>query len=1162
MKLDGLLLETGSLGEYKDVLGSLANPRQLIPVRLSVVDAAKPYILACLQRDLGRRVLVVTGSRQRAAQLAEQLAAWAGPGALVYGEVDTLFYERASPDSSALRERLAALASLGEGVGHGESPLIVASVRALMSKITAPATFAAHSKRLVVGDTIDIHRLLGDCLASGYRPEIVVDEPGSFARRGGIVDIFSPTSSHPMRLELLGNQIESIRQFDPATQRSTAHIDSVFISPARETLCDPQDLSTRLSGLDLPTLRLEVADRWRMDLEAIEQGDSSWGPSLYEAACCASTLLDYLPSDALVILDEPSELASAFHELDEQAQKLRQEMVDMGELPPDFPRPYASWTDLESGMLDKARLEFDWRDHLDGVADERPAAALGFRVAPSYGGRIKSLVDDVVHTLRAGERIVVISQQARRLLELLEERGVPATIKEGLAEAPPEGSVALVQGDLPEGFKLISAAPGHSLTLLTDREVFGWSKPRHVAPRKAGARNLFVSDLEVGALVVHVEHGVGRFQGLTHLAEGGVDREYIILDYAEGDRLYVPVDQLDRVSKYVGAGEQLPRLHRLGSGDWARTKERVKAAVRDIARDLLEIYAAREIKPGFAFSPDVPWQHELEDAFPFIETPDQLRAIAETKTDMERSKPMDRLICGDVGYGKTEVALRAAFKAVMDGKQVAILVPTTVLAQQHFDTFRERMQAFPVGVEMLSRFRTEKAQEAILAGLKTGGVDICIGTHRLIQKDVQFKDLGLVIIDEEQRFGVAHKERLKQLRKEVDVLTLTATPIPRTLYLALAGIRDISTMETPPEDRLPIKTYVTQNDPRLVREAILRELDRGGQVYYVHNRVQGIGFVAQHLAELVPEALIEVGHGQMPEDRLEKVMVDFAAGKFDVLVCTTIIESGLDIPNVNTIIVNQADRFGLSQLYQLRGRVGRGANRAYAYFLTSKEKRLTPIAEKRLRTIFEATELGSGFKIAARDLELRGAGNLLGTEQHGHVTAVGFDLYCRLLAEAVDELQGKAEEPRPEVTLSLPVTAYLADDYVSDESLRVNMYQRMANVRTLDEVGNLVLEMQDRFGPLPRPALDLVYLLQLKVLAGQAGLRRIETVDDDVVITAGDGVFLRREELQREFGPTLKVGQTQLRFRRQPQNGNWLGLVEQVVEWLAQNPLPVDRAIV
>jgi transcription-repair coupling factor (superfamily II helicase) len=739
-----------------------------------------------------------------------------------------------------------------------------------------------------------------------------------------------------------------------------------------------------------------------------------------------------------------------------------------------------------------------------------------------------------------------VSQQSTRLADLLaEEMDRPLAPEQGITD-PPAPGLHLVQGSLLQGW----SSETLGAVVLGDAEIFGWTKAHRVVRRRAARRETFLSDLVEGDLVVHVEHGIGRFLGLQKMPTEAGEREYLLLQYAEDDRLYVPVEQVDRVSRYLGAGEESPVLTRLGTSDWTRAKERVKNSVRNVAKELLAIYSARQNQPGHAFSPDTPWQGELESSFPYMETPDQLQAIQEVKADMEAPRPMDRLICGDVGYGKTEVALRAAFKAVMDGKQVAVLVPTTVLAQQHYNTFRERLAPFPVNVEVLSRFRSEKEQRQVVERLRAGTVDICIGTHRLIQKDIQFKDLGLVIVDEEQRFGVMHKEQLKRLRQQVDVLTLSATPIPRTLHMALSGIRDMSTMEAPPEDRLPIRTFVAEYSDSLVREAILREMDRGGQVYLVHNRVQNIHFVAAQIQKLVPDARIAVGHGQMPEEQLERVMVEFAAGQHDVLVCTTIIESGLDIPNVNTIVVNQADHFGLAQLYQLRGRVGRGANRAYAYFLYSRNKQLSETAERRLKAIFENTELGSGFRIAMKDLEIRGAGNLLGVEQHGQVNAVGFDLYTRLLAEAVAELQGKPSAPvEPQVSVDLPLSAYLPEGYVAEEAARLSLYQRLATLTKPEGLGELLEEVQDRFGSLPVEAQNLFYLLNVKLLAGSVGVTSISTVEGEILIKLGGIPLPVRGKLQHRMGPRVRVLPNQIRLQR-GRDDSWMPQLQELLEEL------------
>ena len=699
------------------------------------------------------------------------------------------------------------------------------------------------------------------------------------------------------------------------------------------------------------------------------------------------------------------------------------------------------------------------------------------------------------------------------------------------------------------GHQLISHQPSATLWFLTDAELFGWGKPKPRRPQRtrAMAPEVFFADVQPGDFVVHIEHGIGRFHGLLRMPVDGTEREYLQVEYAQGDQLYVPVHQADRLARYVGAGEAIPSLHRLGTAEWEQVKQRARRAVAEIADDLLELYAAREVVQGHAFSPDAAWQHELEASFPYVETEDQLVAIEAVKQDMEQARPMDRLICGDVGYGKTEVALRAAFKAIMDNKQVAILVPTTVLAQQHYTNFSRRLAAFPVSVAMLSRFQTSGQQDRVLSGLANGSVDLVIGTHRLLSNDVAVKDLGLLIVDEEQRFGVAHKERIKQLRTEVDVLTLTATPIPRTLHMSLTGVRDLSTIDTPPEERLPIKTFVGDFDETLVRQAILREIDRNGQVFFVHNRVQGIEQIAARLGKIVPEVRIAIAHGQMPERELSAVMLAFAEGDYDVLVCTSIIESGLDIPNANTIIINRADMFGLAQLYQLRGRVGRSAVRAYAYMLVDKYKALSEDARRRLEAIQEASELGAGFRIAMHDLEIRGAGELLGSRQHGHIAAVGFDLYTRLLAQAVNEAregltkdEGRrtkdedagegirrssfvvrhslAEDPlAPTVQLDLNLPARIPESYVPEAALRLQLYRRLAGLTALDAVDELAHEFADRFGPTPEEVRNLLFVVQIKVLAINAGVEAIGFEEGQLLIKCARLETLDRNALQERL---------------------------------------------
>jgi transcription-repair coupling factor (superfamily II helicase) len=730
-------------------------------------------------------------------------------------------------------------------------------------------------------------------------------------------------------------------------------------------------------------------------------------------------------------------------------------------------------------------------------SEETGARRLPMRVTPSFAGKLKALAQQATAWAKQGREVVIASQQAVRLAALLEEEGAGPELTRRLAQPRGQGSVTIMPSAVGGGF-MIDEGP----ILITDAEIFGFRKRRRPTRTRTGIKADLVATLEVGDYLVHADHGIARFGGMVRRTVDGVEREYLELQYAENDRLLVPADQLDSVTRYVGPTEHPPSLTRLGSQDWARAKRRVRQAVVELAQELLELYAKRELARGHAFAPDGAWQLQMEAAFPFVETADQLAAIREVKRDMEDPRPMDRLICGDVGYGKTEVAIRAAFKAVADGKQVAVLVPTTVLAEQHGHTFRERCAGFPVRVEVLSRFRSEQQQREIVGSITRGEVDVAIGTHRLLQKDVRFKDLGLVVVDEEQRFGVAHKERLKQMREEVDVLTLSATPIPRTLQMSLVGIRDMSTVSTPPEERLPIRTYVTGWDDEIIREAIDRELERGGQAYFVHNRVHNIERIVSRLRALVPEAEFCVGHGQMPEEQLERAMLEFSAGDHDVLVCTTIIESGLDIPNVNTIIINNADTFGLAQLYQLRGRVGRSANRAYAYLLFDKDRTLSEHAQKRLEAIFEASELGAGFQIALRDLEIRGAGNVLGTEQSGHIAAVGYEMYSKLVAEAVSALkqafradggpvQGTGAVPIP--LIDLPLSAHIPESYIEDFHSRLAVYQRVADIETAEAVAAMQAELRDRFGPVPPSVDNLLYVALVKSLARKAGAESVKT---------------------------------------------------------------------
>jgi transcription-repair coupling factor (superfamily II helicase) len=1138
---------------------------------LGIIQPARPFLVAALYRKLGRPIVLLTARAERVRYWTDQLDVWTGAdGILPFPEPDPLPYERVPWTRETVTDRLTALAALlgwekAGGPSAPHPPFIVASARALMHKTLPVREFRMGLRQYRRGQEVNLQRMVSSWVAHGYRPETVVEEPGTFSRRGGLIDVFPPNIlnpnagsselSQPVRIELFGDEIDSLRVFDPTTQRSLHLIDGFTLAPATEALPRLAPMAgQRCAGLDVIPCHPPARMEYRQDQAHLEQGTYFRGIEFYLPFFYShpATLLDYLPPDGLLLVDDWDALMAAVVDVDRQAETLQADLFKAGELPGNFAKPHFDWEELSETLRARNPLVLGGRprQHEPG-----PLSGL-FAHGERYGGQLKRVLDGCQAMRDAEQRVVVVSRQAQRISELLEDRAITAIPVDGIAEPPPPRSLTLVQGTLAEGWILRGASDGSptladpSLHLLTDAEVFGWARP---VPRRARrprpvAPEAFFADVQPGSYVVHVEHGIGLFTGLVKMGLGGGEREYLLVEYAAGDKLYVPVYQADRLSRYVGVSDHAPRINRLGTVEWQQVKAKAKKEVEDIAEDLLALYASREVVAGHAFSIDTLWQAELEASFPYVETEAQIRALDEIKADMELPRPMDRLVCGDVGYGKTEVALRAAFKAVMDGKQVAVLVPTTVLAQQHYQTFTERLSSFPISVGMLSRFLTHKQQDQIVTGLAHGGVDIVIGTHRLLSDDVAFKDLGLLIVDEEQRFGVVHKERLKQMRQEVDVLTLTATPIPRTLHMSLTGVRDMSTIDTPPEERLPVRTHIGEYDETLIRQAILRELDRGGQVYFVHNRVMGIYQMAQRLRKQVPEARIAIAHGQMAERELEQVMLEYAGGNVDVLVCTSIIESGLDIPNANTLFVNRADRFGLAQLYQLKGRVGRSAQRAYAYFLHPTMTSLSETARQRLETIGEATELGAGFRIAMRDMEIRGAGDLLGSRQHGHIAAIGFDLYTRLLTQAVQEARTQQETagrtlPETElgdemsayvqpleqaVQINLPLAAYLPESYVPDAELRLQLYRRLAGLTEDSEIDDLHAELQDRFGKLPEKAENLCFQLRLKLHALRAGAKAITTEEGQVMVRADSLEDLDRVWLQRRLGDRARVARRAL----------------------------------
>ncbi len=1156
MNLSGLLPLIESLDAFKRLTAEL---HDRATTTAEVIESARAPMLAALSRTLFVPLIVLTARSDRAKQIASELNIWSPNTASIFDfpEPDPLFYERMPWSAETIAARLSALAALSQN----PAPIIVTSIRAVMQKTIPPADFVAGMRVLRRGENVNLTELLSALVTLGYEYQIVVEMPGAFSRRGGIIDIWCPSNPHPVRIELVGDEIDSLRAFDPATQRSAQEIQTLLITPASEALPGRgRDILKKISALDLSACHPIAESGFKRDREMLEDGRRFHGIEFYLQYLYTNpaSLIDHLAETGVLVVEDWSEVEATAQSLEFQAEDVRGDLEARRELPPNVALPYLAWHSLRDRLLSRKRLLLDY-------ATPGEALRLPFAPGERYGGQIRKVIDELFKLREQNARIVIVTRQAERLSELLREREFHVKPTDRIDKLPAPKHIALIQGALVEGWKLPVAGRQNAesselspadCVLLTDAELFGWSrpKPRRVAKTRAASPEAFFADLAIGDFIVHVDHGIGIFRGLTRIALNGPEREFLQIEYQRGDVLYVPVHQIDRLSRYVAPGGHAPTLSRLGTAEWSQVKERTQKAVADIADELLELYAAREVVTGHAFSPDNQWQHELEASFAYVETDDQLRALDDIKADMEKPRPMDRLVVGDVGYGKTEVALRAAFKAATDGKQVAILVPTTVLAQQHYNTFSERLAPFPINIEMLSRFRSDKEQKEIVEKIKTGGVDIVIGTHRLLSDDVQFKDLGLLIIDEEQRFGVVHKERLKQLKSQVDVLTLTATPIPRTLYLSLAGARDMSTIDTPPEDRLPIRTYVAEYDERLVRDAILRELDRGGQVFYVHNRVRGINIIADQLRKLVPEANIAVGHGQMDEDQLEAVMNEFATGKYDVLVCTTIIESGIDIPNANTLIVANADKFGLAQLYQLRGRVGRSAARAYAYFLHEKHHPLSAEAHDRLQAIAEASELGAGFQIAMRDLEIRGAGEILGARQSGHIAAVGFDLYCRLLASAIESKKENATINKSDTrlgfapTIDLPLPAQIPEDYVPDAGLRLKLYRRLADIQTDAQVNEIAQELTDRFGKPPEQIDNLLYLLRVKVAAMCAHLASIAIEDGRIVIKYGRDDDALSARLMKRF--KLRAGRDRA----------WLGEIDQTRKWQAKL-LEVVRAM-
>jgi len=1023
--------------------------------------SSKSLVAQQTAEALGKPLLVLTAGRIEAESVYDDLCTFAGEDRVaLFPSWEVLPTDTMNPADHIIAERMDTLRRLAKALEGDEPVHAVVPLRSMMQRVISRKRLTADVLELKTGGEIDLDELLEKLIKLGYTREVMVENRGDVSVRGGIVDLFPISAELPYRLEFFGDEIESIRRFEPETQRSVSHEDTVQILPRSE-----KAMLTRLAGQD-------------------------GGLGL---------LTQYVPDDALVVLDEPAKIY-------EEARSLEQQF-------PDSPHVVA-WDDAEAALEKHARL---YIAQVGFDADKKvPRVKLPTTSVAAFGGKAQDFWDQLKQWDIDGYTVQLLcanSGERRRLLELLEEHGY---------ELGSESfDLRLGLGRLRAGFTV----PKDKLAVLSEQEMFG----RHYIRRKrrrfeAGAAVTQFSDLKSGDYVVHAEHGIGRYTGLRRFK--GRTGDFLAINYRGGDTIYVPVTQIDQVQKYTAGEGAVPRIDKIGGSGWRSAKSRVKKAVQDMTEELVRLYADRERAEGFAFGNDTPWQNEFEDSFQYDETPDQLRAIQEVKRDMEAPRPMDRLLCGDVGYGKTEIALRAAFKAVQDGKQVALLAPTTVLTQQHYATFSERMADFPVTVELLNRFRSAKQQKETIERLKSGEVDIVVGTHRLVSNDVHFKDLGLVIVDEEQRFGVKHKEKLKKMRARVDVLTMSATPIPRTLHFSMIGVRDMSVINTAPNDRLPIHTCIEAWDGNLVKEAIERELAREGQVFFLHNRVQTIEQVAGQINKMVPRARVAVGHGQMPKHELEEIMAKFIEREIDVLVCTTIIGSGIDIPNANTIIIDRADHFGLSELYQIRGRVGRYKHRAFAYLLVPGDKALTEDAQERLKALEDFSSLGSGFRIAMRDLEIRGAGNLLGADQSGHISAVGYETYRELIEEAVAEHRGEKPKRTQLPPFTLSEDAHIPENYVPTAQQKMTLYRRIAHLKSMEEVEEMADELKDRFGPPPGPVQRLLQVMRARALAAEADVKALAASNGSVVVTLGHSRMIDQEQqaaLQQAFGDNLEI---------------------------------------
>lgn len=1113
MSKNALLTPLYNLNEFTEAAESIKEKKTPVLAR-GVIDSQKVHLAWALGEDLSAPILMITDSEIKAKEIYEDMYSFYKDKVKFYPAKDIVFYNADVRSNHIIKQRIDILSALLEE--PKEVKCIVLSVEALFDRLAPPRIFKEYIMSYSIGDTLEPDSLIRMLVSMGYTRGDTAEGAGQFSVRGGIVDICTP-KDNAYRIEFFGDEIDSIRLLDAASQRSIENTDSFVLYPMRELVFDSE---TEKQGIKNIKEAYEERSRELISKGLAEENDNlenifddviynlkngeavsgleRYIQFFYEKE---ATLFDYLPRNTIIFLDEPARIEKQSAALAAEYMQSMENRILRGYMLPKQSDMVYSYAQIQNCIL---KFPAVLLTALAGAVQEfKPKKTVYFDVksSVSFKNRQEELLQEFKNIISSKHTVIALAgtrARSQRFAQWLAQEEVPVNYTETLEdyECTP-GVVTVSRGSLSNGFTYGQI----NFTVITDKEIFGDEKKRNYR-KKIKKTNRIESflDLKVGDYVVHDAHGVGIYTGIEKISTDGIIKDYLKLSYADGGSLYVPVSQMDSIQKYIGGGDVSLKLHKLGGSEWGRAKAKTKKAIKILAEDLVKLYAKRQAEKGFAFSTDTVWQKEFEESFEFEETEDQLQSIEEVKEDMESEKVMDRLLCGDVGYGKTEVAIRAAFKAVQDGKQVAYLVPTTILAQQHYNTFIQRMKDYPIGIELLSRFRTKKQQEESLQRILGGTSDILIGTHRILSADVQFKDLGLVIVDEEQRFGVTHKEKLKRMQENVDVLTLTATPIPRTLHMSLTGIRDMSVLEEPPQERRPVQTYVLEYDQEFVRDAIRRELKREGQVYFLHNRVRSIEDMAGRVQKLVPEATVVYAHGQMSERQLEGIMQDFIEKKIDVLVCTTIIETGLDISNVNTIIINNADKMGLSQLYQLRGRVGRTNRVAYAYLMYKKDKVLEEVAEKRLQTIREFTEFGSGFKIALRDLEIRGAGSLLGERQHGHIDAVGYDLYCRMLDDAIKELNGEAPKQDFITSIDVKINAYIPEYFIKNEDARLEMYKRVALIKDKDDLSDMQDELADRFGDLPKSVNNLLEVALLKNLAHRIGIEQISQKNNGYVM--------------------------------------------------------------